>query len=265
VLQALAACSTSSPSGTPSQDVAEPVGVVAIGHSGMTGEGTAEPALENSWATGTNPKVNSIYLRLAAVRPENKDHVANTASGGASASELQGQAEQALEQVAAPALVIIATIDNDIQCDATDKTHISEFGQHVRAALDAITKKSPQSRILMVTQAGRPSPAFVRELVAHDPNVKSELTGSGICDFFNPAGELVPAHFETLTGIIEAYEAEQKRVCAEYRQCQTDGGARAAYKDKLKNFAPDWNHLNLAGQAEEAKIIWPVVERILSL
>src|SRR4051794_10337701 len=44
-----------------------PSGVIAIGHSGLTGEGTAEPerpALENSWATGTNPSVNSIYRRL---------------------------------------------------------------------------------------------------------------------------------------------------------------------------------------------------------
>src|SRR5215217_954178 len=40
-----------------------PIGIVAIGHSGLTGESSdldrpGEPAPENSWATGTNPEVN---------------------------------------------------------------------------------------------------------------------------------------------------------------------------------------------------------------
>ena len=64
-----------------------PVGVIAIGHSGLTGENSdparpGQPALENSWATGTNPEVNSIYLRLIEVHPETEGHVANTAVGG---------------------------------------------------------------------------------------------------------------------------------------------------------------------------------------
>ena len=77
---------------------ANPVGVIAIGHSGLTGEGSdpsrpGQVALENSWATGTSPQVNSIYRRLVAVRPETEGHVANTAEGGASASTLFAQAQ----------------------------------------------------------------------------------------------------------------------------------------------------------------------------
>jgi hypothetical protein len=268
VLLALTACSAPAPSSTPSGHVATPVGFIAIGHSGLTGRGTAEPpeaAPQYSWATGTNPKVNSIYLRLVKVRPEDKGHVANTAWDGATASALQGQAELALRQVAAPALVIVSIIGNDVRCDGTDQQHIPEFGQDVRAALDTITEKSPDSRILIVGQMGRPSPALVREVVAHDPDAKYAATGSGRCDFFNAAGQLVPSHFTTLTAIIDAYEAEEARVCAKYRQCQTDGGVRAAYTDKLENFAPDWVHHNIAGQTEEAAITWPVVEKILGL
>jgi hypothetical protein len=268
VLLALAGCGAPAPSSTPSGDVAKPVGFVAIGHSGQTGRGTAEQreaALEYSWATGTNPKVNSIYLRLVKVRPEDKGYVANTAINGATASALDGEADLALRQVSAPALVIISIIGNDTRCDGTDKQHIPEFGQAVGAALDNITEKSPNSRILIVGQMGRPSPALVREVVAHDPSAKYSVTGSGICDLYNAAGELVPSHIKTLTAIIEAYEAEQARVCAKYRQCHTDGGARAASKDKLENFAPDWIHHNIAGQTAEAAITWPVVEKILGL
>ena len=77
---------------------ASPVGVIAIGHSGLTGEGSdpnrpGQVALENSWATGTSPQVNSIYRRLVAVRPETEGHVANTAEGGAPAATLLAQAQ----------------------------------------------------------------------------------------------------------------------------------------------------------------------------
>ena len=38
---------------------------------------------------------------------------------------------------------------------------------------------------------------------------------------------------------------------------------RAKYVDKLENFSPDWNHLNVRGQAAEAELIWPVVQKLL--
>jgi hypothetical protein len=114
--------------------------MIAIGHSGLTGEGTAgesEPAYDNSWATGTSSDVNSIYLRLTVARPEFQGHVANTAQGGAKSSALIAQATSALAQVPVPAFVIISTIDNDIQCDGNDLGRIPqlkvELGQNVFA------------------------------------------------------------------------------------------------------------------------------------
>lgn len=251
---------------TESSSSAQPIGLIAIGHSGLTGEGTGGPREpENSWATGTSPEVNSVYLRLAAARPETLGHVANTAQGGAVADALTDQAQSALQIVPHPALVIVSTIDNDIRCDGSDAQHVPEFGAAVADALDVITSASPDSKILVVGQAGRPSPAFLEQLVAHDPSVKQTLTGSGICDFFDQNGNLVQQHFETLTAIINGYEAEETRVCGTVPQCSTDGGARAAYQDKLENFSSDWNHLNVRGQAAEASLIWPVVTSMLGL
>jgi hypothetical protein len=257
------------PTPAPAGDPAAPIGVVAFGHSGLTGEGTAalhEPAPANSWATGDNPEVNSVYLRLTADRPETEGQVANTAMGGAPAFQLMQQAEAALHRVPYPALAIIATIDSDIRCDGTDDEHIPEFGQDVAEVLDFITSESPNTKILVVGQAGRPSIDFVRELVAHDPSAKAGLTEpDSPCTFFDADGKIHREGFETLTGIIEAYEAEQTRVCAQYPNCATDGGVRAAYRDTLENFSPDWAHLNIKGQAAQAELIWPVVEDLLEL
>lgn len=258
-----------SPQPTPTPDLSHPVGIIALGHSGLTGEGTSGdaewPPPENSWATGTNPDVNSVYLRLVAAVPETQGHVANAAAGGAPASMLQGQANNALTHVPVPLLVIIQTIDSDIRCDGTDADHVPAFGQTVADVLDFLTTASPNSHILMVGQLGRPSVSFVEELVAHDPTAKAGLTGSGICDFFDLQGNLVEANFETLTGIINSYEAEQARVCAQFDQCVTDGGVRATYTDTLENFSSDWNHLNIKGQAAEAELIWPVVKGLLGI
>lgn len=244
--------------------------MIAIGHSGLTGENSnpdrpGQDALENSWATGTNPEVDSVYQRLVTVLPATDGHVANTAQGGASASSLVTQASAALEVVPTPALVIIQTIDNDIRCDGTDPEHIDEFGSAVAASVDLLVTASPNSRILMVGQLGRPSPAFVEELVDEDPSVQAFVTGTGPCDFYDSNGNLLEANFETLTRIIESYEAEQARVCAAVPQCRTDDGARAAYVDELNNFSSDWAHLSVRGNAQAAEIIWPRVAALLEL
>ncbi|HKF88403.1 MAG TPA: hypothetical protein VKB85_10065 [Propionibacteriaceae bacterium] len=249
---------------------ANPVGVIAIGHSGLTGENSdpsrpGQVALENSWATGTSPQVNSLYRRLVAVRPETDGHVANTAEGGAPASTLFAQAQRALETVPTPALVVVQTLDGDIRCDGTDDAHVPEVGVALAAALELVTTASPDSRILMVGQLGRPSPSFVKKLVAEDPTVKAELTGTGMCDFYEPDGVLNKKAFDTGTSIIEDYETEQARVCATVPNCRTDDGARAAYIDRLENFSSDWNHLNVRGNTEAAEIAWPAVAALFEL
>jgi hypothetical protein len=163
------------------------------------------------------------------------------------------------------ALVVVQTIDGDMRRDGTDGAHVPEFGVALRDALPVVTTASPDSRIIVVGQLGRPSPSFVKKLVAEDPTVKEGLTGSGMCDFFGPDGALNKKAFDTLTSIIEDYETEQALVCATVPNCRTDEGARAAYADRLENFSSDWNHLNVRGEAEVAEITWPAVAALLEL
>ena len=137
----------------------EPTGIIAIGHSGLTGN-NADPARpgkdtkEFSWATGTVPEVNSVYQRMVAIRPETEGHVFNAAVGGAESKTLAKQATEALAVVPAAAIVIILTIDNDIRCDGSDAEHVGEFGENVGEALRVITETSPDSKIIMVSFFG---------------------------------------------------------------------------------------------------------------
>lgn len=248
----------------PSADVAHPVGIIAVGHSGLTGEGTGagnEPVEANSWATGTDPQVDSVYLRMVAALPATEGHASNTAVGGALAESLSPQARAALADVPAPALAIIQTVDNDIRCDAAN---VKDVGASVADVLALIHGASRNTKILVAGQLGRPSVAFVQDLVAHDPSKKRGLTWGDDCTFFDSAGKIHQAGFHKLTAAIDAYEAETARVCAAVPNCVTDGGVRRAWIDKIDLFSPvDDGHLNKQGQAAEAKQIWPVVEKLL--
>ena len=56
-----------------------PSSIAILGHSGSTGEDSdpEQPHVEiraNSWATGTNPRVNSVYARLLARNPAIRGH-----------------------------------------------------------------------------------------------------------------------------------------------------------------------------------------------
>lgn len=58
--------------------------IVVLGHSGATGYNSdpnnrSRDARENSWATGTNPAVDSVYLRLLRKNPDYRDHNYNFA------------------------------------------------------------------------------------------------------------------------------------------------------------------------------------------
>jgi lysophospholipase L1-like esterase len=246
----------------PTADLEHPVGIVAIGHSALTGEGTAG-TYTGSWATGTLPSVNSLYLRMIEALPATEGHVSNKAVGGASASALVRQAQAALAEVPAPALVIIDTIDNDIQCDASNVEQVTNW---IADALASIHEASPNSQILVVDQPGRPSIDFVKSVVEKFPATKATVfTWSDDCSFYDAEGNLDEAAFAKLTAAIDQYENAQFQACALVPNCHDDGGVRRAYVDTIENFSPDFAHFNARGQAAQAELLWPVVKGILGL
>jgi len=251
---------------TPAPDLAHPVGVIAIGHSALTGEGTAgasQPNLEASWATGTTSSVNSIATRLIQALPDTAGHVSNKAKGGAPARELLTQAKAAMREVPVPLLAIIDTIDNDIRCDAAT---VAQVGKSINEALAYIHDASPNTKILVVDQPGRPSVDFVKRIVAAHPEMKATaFTWNDECSFYDASGKLDEAAFEKLTVAIDAYEAEQSRVCKLVPNCFDDGGVRRAYIDTLETYSPDFAHFNVRGQTTQAALLWPVVQGILGL
>jgi hypothetical protein len=255
----------STPSAAPSIELAHPVGIIAMGHSGLTGQGagaTDETASDASWATGTLPEVNSIYVRLAAAVPGTEGHVSNTAKGGAEASDLTSQATSALARVPAPRLAIAQTLDNDIRCD---RSNLADVAASLEDALRTLHEASPNTVILVLKQPGRPSVASIQRIVAADPTQVRGFTSGDECSFFDADGKIQRHGIQKLNDVIDAYEAEMARVCRLVPRCFTDGGVGRGWVDDLDLLSGDYVHYNVAGQAKESAVIWPRVETILGL
>jgi hypothetical protein len=245
-------------------------GIAALGHSALTGE-NSDPhhlgvlALQNSWATGTNPAVDSIYQRLAAADPAFRGHAVNEAFGGATASTLVRQATKVLRDEPNPRLVIVQIIGTDIGCGGSNRKNYPVFGRQVKAALDLIARKAPHATILLVSQAGRP--LQIAKAIIGTPGVP-QWSGSDFCSAFDPNRKLDMKHIKKLTGIIEGYESELAKVCAAVPNCHTDNRRALQFKVRASyynypNF--DWHHFNVPGLAALAKFMWPTVAKTLHL
>jgi hypothetical protein len=249
-------------------------GIIALGHSGLTGENSdpqsvGMPALQNSWATGTNPAVDSIYQRLAAVDPASRGHAVNAAFGGAPAATLVGQATQGLGVVPNPRLVLIEIIGTDIRCDGSDSSNYPVFGRQVKAALDLLARQAPHATILLVSWPGRPLQASKAIIGTPAVPIARANSASEMCSPFDPNLRLDKKHIKTWTGIIEGYESELAKVCATVPECHTDNGRATHFhvRTSYYNYTSDWDyqHYNVAGLAALAKFVWPTVAKILHL
>src|SRR6516225_7947238 len=249
-------------------------GIIALGHSALTGENSdpqsvGVPALQNSWATGTNPAVDSIYQRLAAVDPATRGHAVNEAAGGAPAGTLVGQAAQALGVVPNPRLVIIEIIGTDIACDGSDSSNYPVFGQQVKAALDLIARQAPHATILLVSWPGRPLQASKAIIGTPAVPIARANSASEMCSPFDSNLRPDTEHIRTWTGIIEGYESELAKICATVPECHTDNGRASHFQVRASYYIYSnyffWQHFNVTGLAALARFMWPTVAKILKL
>ena len=241
--------------------VGYPDSILVLGHSGATGE-SSDPELqgievrENSWATGTNPAVESLYLRLLSVHPQIKGQNVNLAQGGATVTDLVDQAKGAIAAAPKNPLVVIQIMDNDIVCPAT-KNDYARFESTFVAALKTLDAGLRSSRLFVVSQFGSPT----NYDVALTPAQRVSAGGTGPCAFLDPSGQLVPQELARLDGIIHQYEARLKAGCLKVSRCRYDEGAFGDVVDRPEYIAPDLNHFSIKGHAKAAAVAWAAMKK----
>jgi lysophospholipase L1-like esterase len=244
---------TSAPS-TPKLD-----SIVALGHSGTTGYASnpSDPqgdVRENSWATGANPQVNSVYRRLLATHSALKGHSTSLGVDGSDVDNLSDQVDQMLALTPLPDVVIIQSIDNDMQCDGTDPANEKTFATKLDQVLTTINQKDQNAQIFFVTPLG--SVQTYTDATKDLPAAVAGSSGTGPCDTFTLAGKERPAGIASVQKIIDDYFAAIKRVCAAHRACFTDDGALLRMPVRPSDVTADANHLSVQGLAVMAKHAW---------
>jgi hypothetical protein len=238
-----------------------PDSIVVLGHSGSTGESSdpAQPGVAiraNSWATGSNPAVHSLYQRILAVHPQIHGHNLALSRGGATAVDLVDQAGAAVARQPRNPLVVIQIMDNDIVCPAA-QSDFDTFRATFESALQVLDQGLPTSRLFVVSQYGSPTTGW--KVLTRAQRVS--VGGTGPCDFLDPDGNLVPPALARLEDAIHGYEAALNAGCLKFARCRYDGGAFGKAPDRAEFVAPDLNHFSVKGHAQAAAVAWAAMKK----
>ena len=237
-----------------------PDSIVALGHSGSTGVDSdpAKPGVEvrsNSWVTGTNPAVNSLYGRILDANPGIEGKGVSLSQNGATVTDLLGQAEVAVSIRPRNPLVVIQIMDNDIACPATARDYDS-FEAKLREVLRTLDHGLPTSRIFVVSQFGSPSTYWQ----ALTPEERVSIGGTGPCAFLDPGGRLVRQELDRLEETVHAYEGRLRVACLTVDRCRFDDGAFGEIVDRPEHLTADLNHLTVQGHAVAAEVAWTALQ-----
>jgi lysophospholipase L1-like esterase len=203
--------------------------IAALGDSITRGYNTSGPGCptgpgldcpKNSWATGTNPRVDSVRERLDAISPQ-PIAAYNDAVSGARAVNLLSQAQVAASQD--PELVLIEIGANDA-CASTP-TPTATFREQVRSALQVLASANKQVYIQLMSI---PDINNLRTIFTEPPDQNALLRWElfHVCQGLlanplstEPADE---ARREAFREQVMAYNEALAEVCAEFKRCIWD-------------------------------------------
>jgi len=242
--------------------VVYPDSMAATGASATRAAGTCERATggcpENSWATGTNAEVNSIYLRIRALHPEITGNVYNDAVGGEAMSDLADQFEVVIGQRVQ--FVIVDMGGNDV-CAPEERqvTTVASFRADFEAAMSRLLAARPATRIAVASISNL---YRLWEILHTNRAATDSWTRHGTCPSMlaNPTSRSredeerrirVREREVELNGVLAT-------VCARHANCEYDRGTAFEHRFEAGDVGRDWFHPSLAGQATAAAVEWEV-------
>jgi hypothetical protein len=226
----------------------------ATGH----GSDPAHPyrdAPANSWATGVNPLVKSVYSRILAVNPAIEGHDVNLAQDEAKAKDLVTQARKAVALTPKPELVMIE-IEGEVKCDGSDESRWAGFRTDINSALDTLTKGLPNAKIFVLSSWGSFA-SYVKYLEGLSSAARLKHAGKGLCQSVDsPSARVVPSHVAYVRKIVTGYDKQLAAACAQFPRYHYDRGAAQGMAVTSGDISLDPQHLSVQGQAKLAAVAW---------
>ena len=212
---------------------------------------------ENSWATGTNSKVDSYYLRLLALNPGISGHNFNDAVSGAKMGELNGQAEKAVSRKVE--LVGILMGHNDACTSSiSTMTSVATFQTQFESAMKTLNTGIPGAQVNVGSLA---NVYRLWEIFHTNSSAVNTWNSLKICQSLlaNPTS-LAKADEERRLKVRqreEEYNSVLQSVCAKYTQCKFDNGAGFKTVFNTNDVSTrDYFHPSVEGQALIASTAW---------
>ncbi|MBV1935083.1 SGNH/GDSL hydrolase family protein [Streptomyces sp. BV286] len=246
-----------SPKPTPSWD-RSPRSLAAVGDSitrGFDACSVLSDCPDSSWATGTDPKVNSLAVRLLG-RTGAAQRSWNYAQTGSRMSDLPGQMAQAATR--RPELVTVMAGANDAcRASVSAMTSVAEFRAQFEDAMTTLRESLPKTQVYVSSV-----PDLKRLWSQGRTNqLSKQIWKLGICpsmlgdpDALDSAATL---RRDTVQDRVEEYNAVLREVCAKDRRCRFDGGAVFEYRFGIKQLSHwDWFHPSRNGQARLAEMAY---------
>jgi lysophospholipase L1-like esterase len=212
---------------------------------------------ENSWATGTNPSVNSVYSRILAVHPGIAGNRFNDSVSGARMTHLNGQAANAVAQDAELVLILMGANDVCTSSEAT-MTPVLTFQAQFEAAMATLSAGLPDARIGV---ASIPDIHNLWAILHDDPSAQAVWAFANICQSLlaNPTS-MAPADVQRRANVRQRnidFNTVLGNVCAQYIHCRFDNNAgfNAVFTPAHMSTI-DYFHPNVAGEALAASVAW---------
>jgi lysophospholipase L1-like esterase len=246
--------------------------MAALGDSITRGFNTSGPGCptgpsldcpQNSWATGTNPAVDSVRERLDAISPQPLTAY-NDAESGARAEDLLSQAQTAAAQD--PDFVLIEIGANDACATDPGPTPTATFREQVREALEVLVSANKQVYIQLMSI---PDINNLRTIFTEppDPNAIGRWEAFHVCQglLANPLSTepVDEERREAFRAQVIAYNEALEEVCAEFKRCIWDdytvfqtGFTTADVATVANTPTADYFHPSVSGQAKLAEAAW---------
>lgn len=265
LLAALAAALCIAVLAVPAAQAAYPDSIAATGDSITRAFNTCSfPFIDcpaNSWSTGTNSAVDSFYLRILEQNAGISGNLFNRARSGARMDDLPGQVANVVGDRAE--FVTIEMGANDV-CTSSEEsmTSVASFRADFEDAMDTLTERLPST---VIAVGSIPNIYHLWDLLHTNGSAVFVWNLFGICQSMleNPTSTARADEERRLRvqDRNEDFNAVLDEVCAEYANCQYDGGAGYAVRFEAGDVSTrDYFHPSVQGQATIAEIAWPLVE-----
>jgi lysophospholipase L1-like esterase len=203
-----------------------------------------------SWATGTDPLVDSHYSRIAAVNPGIVGNAHNDAVSGATMSNLQGQATSAVGQ--GVDYVTIEMGGNDA-CKASEAamTPVATYQSQFQQAMTTLENGLPSVRVFVASVPDIKRLWFVAKDTA---NARAVWSYASICQSMlaNPlsTSQADNDRRDRVRQRVIDYNTALATVCAQYTNCRFDGNVLFNTPFELGDVSSiDYFHPSFNGQA----------------